>query len=100
MANNTLYKNGGINGMTKQIIVGVAIAAVAGSAAFASTRASSGDVVRVEVESKLRDNSMLVELTRLRNDFHIEEVEQAEFRAEVRGALKNWDKRFSELSRN
>ena len=89
--------NGGINGMTKQIIVGVAIAAVAGSAAFASTRASSGDVVRVEVESKLRDNSMLVELTRLRNDFHIEEVEQAEFRAEVRGALKNWDKRFSNL---
>ena len=92
--------NGGINGMTKQIIVGVAIAAVAGSAAFASTRASSGDVVRVEVESKLRDNSMLVELTRLRNDFHIEEVEQAEFRAEVRGALKNWDKRFADLPRN
>ena len=86
--------------MTKQIIVGVAIAAVAGSAAFASTRASSGDVVRVEVESKLRDNSMLVELTRLRNDFHIEEVEQAEFRAEVRGALKNWDKRFAALPRN
>ena len=92
--------NGGINGMFKQIIVGIAIAAVAGSAAFATTRASSGDVVRVEVESKLRDNSMLVELTRLRNDFHIEEVEQAEFRAEVRSALKNWDKRFGELSRN
>ena len=92
--------NGGINGMFKQIIVGIAIAAVAGSAAFASTRASSGDVVRVEVESKLRDNSMLVELTRLRNDFHQEEVQHAEFRAEVRGALKNWDKRFSELPRN
>jgi hypothetical protein len=43
---------------------------------------------------------MLVELTRLRNDFHQEEVQQAEFRAEVRGALKNWDKRFGELSRN
>ena len=92
--------NGGINGMFKQIIVGIAIAAVAGSAAFASARASSGDVVRVEVESKLRDNDMLVEITRLRNDFHQEEVQQAEFRAEVRGALKNCDKRFSELPRN
>ena len=92
--------NGGINGMFKQIIVGIAIAAVAGSAAFATTRASSGDVVRVEVESKLRDNSMLVELTRLRNDFHQEEVQQAEFRAEVRGALKNWDKRFASRPRN
>ena len=92
--------NGGINGMFKQIIVGIAIAAVAGSAAFATTRASSGDVVRVEVESKLRDNSMLIELTRLRTAFHREEVEQAEFRAEVRGALKNWDKRFSTLPRN
>ena len=92
--------NGGINGMFKQIIVGIAIAAVAGSAAFATTRASSGDVVRVEVESKLRDNSMLIELTRLRNDFHQEEVQQAEFRAEVRGALKNWDKRFASLPRN
>ena len=27
----------------------------------------------------------------------LEEVEQAEFRAEVRGALKHWDKRFSKL---
>ena len=89
--------NGGINGMFKQIIVGIAIAAVAGSAAFATTRASSGDVVRLEVESKLRDNSMLIELTRLRTAFHREEVEQAEFRAEVRGALQNWDKRFSNL---
>ena len=92
--------NGGINGMTKQIIVGVTIAAVAGSAAFASTRASSGDVVRVEVESKLRDTDMLVELTRLRSAFHQEEIQQAEFRAEVRGALKNWDKRFASLPRN
>ena len=91
--------NGGINGMFKQIIVGIAIAAVAGSAAFASTRASSGDVGRVEVESKLRDNEMLVELTRLRSAFHQGEIQQAEFRAEVRGALKNWDKRFSELPR-
>ena len=89
--------NGGINGMFKQIIVGIAIAAVAGSAAFATTRASSGDVVRVEVESKLRDNDMLIEITRLRTAFHREEVEQAEFRAEVRGALQNWDKRFSNL---
>ena len=40
---------------------------------------------------------MLIELTRLRTAFHREEVEQAEFRAEVRGALKNWDKRFSNL---
>ena len=92
--------NGGINGMFKQIIVGIAIAAVAGSAAFATTRASGGDVVRVEVESKLRDTDMLVELTRLRSAFHQEEIQQAEFRAEVRGALKNWDKMFAYLPRN
>ena len=86
--------------MFRQIIVGIAIAAVAGSAAFATTRASSGDVVRVEVESKLRDNDMLVELTRLRSAFHQEEIQQAEFRAEVRGALNNWDERFGSLPRN
>jgi hypothetical protein len=91
--------NGGIHGMFRQIIVGIAIAAVAGSAAFATTRASSGDVVRVEVESKLRDNDMLVELTRLRSAFHQEEIQQAEFRAEVRGALSNWDERFGSLPR-
>ena len=44
--------NGGINGMAKQIAVGIVIAATAGAWAFAATRAASSDVVKVEVESK------------------------------------------------
>ena len=87
---NDLYGNisaNGNNGVLRQILVGVVTAAVLGVWAFASTRASSRDLERVELESKRADASLSKELKELRGTLHELDVEQSTFRAQVREAL-------------
>ena len=90
--------NNGINGMAKQIAVGIVIAATAGAWAFAATRAASSDVVKVEVESKARDSVISEDIKEFKEDFHREEIAQAVFRAEVRESLNNWEDRFDTIA--
>ena len=87
---SNLYGNvpsNGTNGMIRQILVGVVTAAVLGVWAFASTRASSNDLERVELESKTADIALQHELKELRGTLHELDVEQSTFRAQVREAL-------------
>ena len=90
--------NNGINGMAKQIAVGIVIAATAGAWAIAATRAASSDVIKVEVESKARDQIITDEIKEFKGDFHREEIKQAVFRAEVRESLRNWEDRFDTIA--
>ena len=88
MASNTLYENGaGSNGLVRQILVGIVTASVIGVWAFASTRASSADVEQMEVELKAADAALIMEIKELRSYLHNLDVEQSEFRAQVREAL-------------
>ena len=73
--------------MIRQILVGVVTAAVLGVWAFASTRASSNDLERVELESKTADIALHHELKELRGTLHELDVEQSTFRAQVRESL-------------
>ena len=75
------------NGMLRQVLVGVITASVIGVWAFASTRASSDDLERVEIESKRADATLNRELRELRGTLHELDVEQSTFRAQVRESL-------------
>ena len=83
---NNLYGNNS-NGIVRQVLVGVVTAAVIGVWAFASTRASSHDLERVEIESKSADASLNKDVKELRTYLHVLDVEQSAFRAQVREAL-------------
>lgn len=88
MGNNTLYgDNSSDNGIIRQILVGVITASVIGVWAFASTRASSADVEQMELELKAADAALNTEIKELRTYLHTLDVEQSEFRAQVREAL-------------
>jgi len=88
MASNTLYENGtGSNGLVRQILVGIVTASVIGVWAFASTRASSADVEQMEMELKAADAALNAEVKELRSYLHTLDIEQSEFRAQVREAL-------------
>jgi len=85
---NNLYgsvTNG--NGMLRQVLVGVVTASVIGVWAFASTRASSRDLERVEIESRSADAALNQEVRELRQYLHVLDIEQSAFRAQVREAL-------------
>ena len=85
---NNLYgsvTNG--NGMLRQVLVGVVTASVIGVWAFASTRASSRDLERVEIESRSADAALNQEVRELRQYLHELDIEQSAFRAQVREAL-------------
>ncbi|NRA11448.1 MAG: hypothetical protein HRT57_05800 [Crocinitomicaceae bacterium] len=71
----------------RQITVGIVTAAVIGVWAFASTRASSHDLERVEIESRSADAALNQEIRELRTYLHELDVEQSAFRAQVREAL-------------
>ena len=75
------------NGLMRQITVGIVTAAVIGVWAFASTRASSHDLERVEIESRSADAALNQEIRELRTYLHELDVEQSAFRAQVREAL-------------
>lgn len=87
MGNNLYGSATNGNGMLRQVLVGVVTAAVIGVWAFASTRASSDDLERVEIESKTADIALHHELKELRGTLHELDVEQSTFRAQVREAL-------------
>ncbi len=86
---NNLYGSAanGNSGILRPILVGVITAAVLGVWAFASTRASSRDLERVEIESKNADAVLNRELKELRGTLHELDVEQSTFRAQVRESL-------------
>jgi hypothetical protein len=75
------------NGLLRQISVGVVTAAVIGVWAFASTRASSHDLERIEIESKNADIALNKDVKELRQYLHRLDIEQSAFRAQVREAL-------------
>ena len=77
----------GSNGLVRQILVGIITASVLGVWAFASTRASSHDLDRVELESRSADAALNREVRELRDYLHELDVEQSAFRAQVREAL-------------
>ena len=86
---NTLYgEPRSSEGVFRQVIIGVTIAAVLGVWAFASTRASSADLSKVESELKAADLEFKVEIKELSSDIHRFDVRQAAFRAQVREALR------------
>lgn len=86
---NDLYGSAanGNSGILRQILVGVITAAVLGVWAFASTRASSRDLERVELESIRADSAIRSELKELRGTLHELDIEQSTFRAQVRESL-------------
>ena len=87
---STLYgdsDNNG-NGIMRQVIIGVTIAAILGVWAFASTRASYDDLKEVESELKAADLEFKAELKELSDDIHTFDVRQSAFRAQVREALR------------
>ena len=86
---STLYGENRVSGdgILKQVIVGITVAAVLGVWAFASTRASSADLAEVEAESKAADIEFKIEIKELSDDLHTFDVRQASFRAQVRQAL-------------
>ena len=75
------------NGMLRQVLVGIITASVIGVWAFASTRASSNDLERVEIESNRADAVLNRELKNLRSTLHELDIEQSTFRAQVRESL-------------
>ncbi len=83
-----------MNEIVRQVLIGVSIAAIAGSQAFASTRASIDSVAAVETEVKELEMSVerkfeIIEtdLDELQNSIHRSEVEQSAFRAQLREKL-------------
>ena len=86
---NNLYGSAtnGNSGILRPVLVGIITAAVLGVWAFASTRASSRDLERVELESKNADVTLNRELKELRGTLHELDIEQSTFRAQVREAL-------------
>jgi hypothetical protein len=72
----------------KQFVIAIAIAAVLGVWAFATTRASSADLVEVEIESKAADLAFKIEIKELSDDIHEFDVKQSAFRAQVREKLQ------------
>jgi len=83
-----------MNEIVRQVLIGVSIAAIAGSWAFASTRASIDSVTSVEFE--IKELEMSVErkferigsnLDELQDTMHRGEVEQSAFRAQLREKL-------------
>ena len=88
MSNNLYGSDPNGNGsILRQILVGIITAALLGVWAYASTRASSRDLERVELESKNADVALNRELRELRGTLHELDVEQSTFRAQVREAL-------------
>ena len=86
---NDLYGStpNGNSGILRQVLVGIITAALLGVWAFASTRASSRDLERVELESRGADLTLNRELRELRGTLHELDIEQSTFRAQVREAL-------------
>jgi hypothetical protein len=86
---NNLYGSttNGNSGILRPVLVGIITAAVLGVWAFASTRASSRDLERVEIESKNSDLVLNRELRELRGTLHELDIEQSTFRAQVRESL-------------
>ena len=83
-----------MNDIFKQILIGVTIAALAGVWAFASTRASTASVVGVELEMKELEieieediDKISSNIDEIKETFHRVEIEQHEFRAQVREKL-------------
>lgn len=83
-----------MNEIVRQVLIGVSIAAIAGSWAFASTRASIDSVAAVEVEVKELEMSVErkfeiigTDLDELQDSIHRSEVEQSAFRAQLREKL-------------
>jgi len=83
-----------MNEIVRQVLIGVSIAAIAGSWAFASTRASIDSVTSVEFE--IKELEMSVErkferigsnLDELQDTMHRSEVQQSAFRAQLREKL-------------
>ena len=87
MGNNLYGSATNGNGMLRQVLVGIVTAAVIGVWAFASTRASSDDLERVEIESNRADAVLNRELRELRTTLHELDIEQSTFRAQVRESL-------------
>ena len=83
-----------MNEIVRQVLIGVSIAAIAGSWAFASTRASIDTVAAVEIEVKELEMSVErkyeiigTDLDELQDTIHRTEVEQSAFRAQLREKL-------------
>lgn len=83
-----------MNEIVRQVLIGVSIAAIAGSWAFASTRASIDSVASVEIEVKELEMSVERKFERigsnldeLQDTIHRTEVEQSAFRAQLREKL-------------
>ena len=83
-----------MNEIVRQVLIGVSIAAIAGSWAFASTRASIDTVAAVEIEVKELEISVErkyeiigTDLDELQDSIHRSEVEQSAFRAQLREKL-------------
>ena len=83
-----------MNEIVRQVLIGVSIAAIAGSWAFASTRASIDTVAAVEIEVKELEMSVErkyeiigTDLDELQDSIHRSEVEQSAFRAQLREKL-------------
>lgn len=76
------------NGILRQIVIGLTIAAILGSWAYASTRASSEELDEVELELKAVDLELKNDLKDLTGNIHEIDVEQSAFRAQVREALR------------
>ena len=87
MGNNLYGSATNGNGVLRQVLVGIVTAAVFGVWAFASTRASSDDLERVEIESNRADAVLNRELRELRTTLHELDIEQSTFRAQVRESL-------------
>lgn len=85
---NTLFDDDKPNSILRQIVIGLAISAVIGSWAYASTRASSEDLQKVELELKSVDLEIKLDVKELQDDIHKLEVHQSAFRAQVREALR------------
>ena len=86
---NDLYGSAanGNSAVLRQILVGIITASILGVWAFASTRASSSDLERIEMESKSADAALNRELRDLRATLHELDIEQSTFRAQVRESL-------------
>jgi phage shock protein A len=87
--------NGNGNNLLSQIGYPVMVAVLIAIAAFTSSRAGHDDLDRVERKGEEREERVLAEIEKveetvagLEEKVHKAEVEQAEFRAQVRAALR------------
>ena len=87
--------NGNGNNLLSQIGYPVLVATLIAIAAFTSSRAGHDDLDRVERKGEEREERVLAEIEKveetvagLEEKVHKAEVEQAEFRAQVRAALR------------